>query len=80
MSADSHHITLEDVVPENGCVVLSLHYQPGMRAAPNRVKIEPETDPNDPVSLVRLRVDGNVARVTLIGAIGEFGKSPCGLP
>jgi hypothetical protein len=63
--ADSHHITLEDVVPENGVVLLSLHYQPGMRASPSRVRVEPETDPHDLVALVRLRVDGNVARVTL---------------
>jgi hypothetical protein len=64
--ADSHHITLEDVVPENGRVVLSLHYQPGMRALPSRVQVErDETNPHDPVALVRLRVDGCVARVTL---------------
>ena len=64
-SADCHHITLEDVVPVNGCVVLSLHFQDGMWASPSRVKIEQETDPNDLIPLVRLRVDGNVARVTL---------------
>ncbi len=65
LSADSHHITLQDVVPDNGCVVLSLHYQPGLRASPGRIKIEREQNPNDPVALVRLRVEGNVPRVTL---------------
>ena len=63
--ADSHHITLADVVPENGVVVLSLHYQRGMRAVPSRIQIEREADAHDPIGLIRLRVDGPVARVTL---------------
>src|SRR5262249_5240078 len=34
--ADCHHITLADVVPEDGKVVLSFHYQTGLRASPSR--------------------------------------------
>src|SRR5947199_10086 len=42
--ADIHHITLGDVVPENGKVLLSLHYQEGMRASPGRVQVERAMD------------------------------------
>jgi hypothetical protein len=65
IEADSRHITLANVVPVKGQVLLSLHYQAGMRASPSRVQVEHETDPDDGISLVRLRVDGPVARVTL---------------
>ena len=63
--ADWHHITLADVVPENGVVVMSLHYQTGMRASPSRVQIEREPCGDDPIGFIRLRVAGTVARVTL---------------
>jgi hypothetical protein len=59
------HITLADVVPKDGKVVLSLHHQAGLRASPSRVQVERETDPHDPIAFVRLRVSGPVARVTL---------------
>src|SRR5262249_14136449 len=38
LQADSRYITLKDVVPEGGVVVLSLHYQAGMHATPARVQ------------------------------------------
>ena len=63
---DSGHITLADVVPDNGVIVLSLHYQAGMRALPSRVQIERERYPYDPVDFIRLRVSSPVARVTLM--------------
>jgi hypothetical protein len=64
--ADCHHITFADVVPEAGLVLLSLHYQNGMRATPSRVKIEREEDATDSTPFIRLRVlGGPVARVTL---------------
>lgn len=63
--ADSHHVTLAEVVPEDGVVVLSLHYQAGMRASPARVRIEAEKHAFDPVGFLRLHVAGPVARVTL---------------
>jgi uncharacterized protein YkuJ len=66
VQADSRHITLADVVPENGEVVLSLHYQAGMRALPSRVKIERERYPFDPVDFIRLKVASPAARVTLM--------------
>ncbi|GIW80274.1 MAG: hypothetical protein KatS3mg105_2081 [Gemmatales bacterium] len=65
LQANRQHIALADVVPENGKVVLSLHYQSGLRAVPTRVLVERENDPFDPIPFVRLRVPGPVARVTL---------------
>ena len=63
--ADSSHITLSEVVPKDGVVVLSFHYQSGMRVTPASVSVEREPDALDPVAFVRLRVDGPVACVTL---------------
>jgi hypothetical protein len=65
LDADCEHVTLGDVVPEDGKVVLSLHYQAGMRALPGRVQVEREIDPYDPIPLVRLKVPAPVTRVTL---------------
>ena len=67
LRADRRHITLGDVVPEAGQVVLSLHYQAGLAVSPDRVHVEPEPDPtaHDLVPFVRLRVPGPVARLTL---------------
>jgi hypothetical protein len=63
---DSHHITLADVVPnEKGEVILSLHYQRGLKASPERVVIEPADDGKDPIPFVRLRLDRPAARVTI---------------
>jgi hypothetical protein len=66
LQADSHHITLADVLPEDGRVVLSLHYQAGLRASPRRVQIEKEPDARDPIPLIRLRMQEPVSRVTLM--------------
>ncbi len=65
LKADSEHVALGEVVPEDGRVVLSLHYQAGMRALPARVQVEREIDPYDPIPLVRLKVPAAVTRVTL---------------
>jgi hypothetical protein len=66
LHADWRHITLADVVPEDGTVVLSLHYQAGLRVSPSRrVQIEKEPDPLDPIPFIRLRLPGPVARLTL---------------
>lgn len=65
LGADRQRIALADVVPENGEIVLSLHYQAGMQASPSRVQIEREPDPFDPIPFIRLKIPGPVARVTL---------------
>jgi hypothetical protein len=63
--ADFRRITVTDVIPEDGVVILSLHYQTGMRVSPSRVQIEKEPDPNDPIPFIRLRVPNGVACLTL---------------
>jgi hypothetical protein len=65
VDADSRYITLKDVEPENDVVVLSLHYQTGMRASPARVQIEPEQSGDDPIGFVRLRLADRAACVTI---------------
>jgi hypothetical protein len=65
LSAETGGIVLADVTPRDGKVVLSLHYQTGLTAAPARVIVEPEIDPLDPIPFVRLRLDEPAARVTL---------------
>jgi hypothetical protein len=65
LQADCAYIVLGDVVPEDGKVVLSLHYQAGMQVFPSQVQIEKDPDPLDPVPFVRLRVPSPVARVIL---------------
>lgn len=64
--ADCRRLVLTDVTPDDeGKVVLSLHYQEGMRVVPSRVRVEREPDTHDPIPFVRLRLPGPVARVTL---------------
>jgi hypothetical protein len=65
VSADCRHIVLSDVEPEDGKVVLSLHYQAGMLVSPSRVQLEKEPDARDPIPFVRLRLSDPVTRVTL---------------
>jgi hypothetical protein len=65
LSADCQRIALADIIPEDGKVVLSMHYQSGLVASPGRVQVEREPDPYDRIDLIRLRVPGPVARVTL---------------
>lgn len=65
IGASRQRIALADVIPEDGKVVLSLHYQAGLQVSPGRVQIEREPDPFDPIPFIRLRVPGPVARLTL---------------
>lgn len=64
-SADTQQIMLRNVVPHNGEVVLSMHYQAGMRASPGRVQIERATSGEDQIGFVRLRLAVPAAVVTL---------------
>jgi hypothetical protein len=65
LEADGRCITLGNVVPHNGEVLISLHYQAGMRASPGRVQVEKATSGDDPIGFVRLRLAVPAARVTL---------------
>jgi hypothetical protein len=72
LSADAERIVLADVVPENGEVVLSLHFHEGLRASPGRVLVQRERDKDrdpiegDPIDFVRLRLAAPAVRLTLI--------------
>jgi hypothetical protein len=72
VSADAQRIILSDVVPRRaspedpeGEVVLSLHYQDGMRVTPSRVRLQPKELAQDSIPFVRLRVAEPVTRVTI---------------
>lgn len=65
VTADTNRVVLSNLTPDQGKIVLCLHYQAGLRVSPARVRLEPELDPHDPIPLVRLLVDQPVARVTL---------------
>jgi hypothetical protein len=65
LDADSRHIALADVIPEDGQIVVSMHYQAGLRVSPKKVQIEREPDPCDPIPFIRLRMPGPVSRLTL---------------
>jgi hypothetical protein len=68
-SADARRILLADAVPAQvggeGQVVLSLHYQAGMRVSPSRVRLEQAIDPQDTIPFVRLRVNEPVGRIMI---------------
>jgi hypothetical protein len=68
LGAGVNWVSLGDLEPEGGTVVVSLHYHEGLRVTPARVVLEDEradADPRDPIALIRLRVDAPVARLTL---------------
>jgi hypothetical protein len=65
LESDGHSIILGNVVPHNGEVIISLHYQASMRASPGRVQVERAKTGDDPIGFVRLRLVVPAARVTL---------------
>jgi hypothetical protein len=64
-SADANRIVLADVKPQDGNVVLSVHFQAGMRVAPSRVKIRRHIDADDPIAFVLLELDEPAPVVTI---------------
>jgi hypothetical protein len=70
-SADARCILLADASParvgdeEEGQVLLSLHYQAGMRVTPSRVRLEPAPWVKGPIPFVRLRLSEPVGRVMI---------------
>jgi hypothetical protein len=65
---DWQRIALADLMPqEDGEIILSLHYQQGWRIAPPYVEMEKAVvDPFDPIPMIRLKLPGPLARVTLV--------------
>jgi hypothetical protein len=71
-SADVRGILLSDAVParpgpgeSEGQVVLSLHYQAGMRVRPSRVRLEQAVDSQDAIPFVRLRMSEPVGTILI---------------
>jgi hypothetical protein len=65
LQADARRIVLGKVIPQDGVVVLSLHYHSGLHVAPGRVRPERELDSRDPIPLLRLRLAEPAPLVTI---------------
>lgn len=65
VEATYRYITFAHVEPETDVVVLSLHYQAGMRVTPSRVQIEREASGDDFIGFVRLRLAEPAECVTI---------------
>ena len=65
---DRRGLVLTDCAPDpaTGDLVLSLHHQPGFRAAPTIVGVDADKDPFDPIPMLKLRLPGPASRITLI--------------
>ncbi len=66
VQADWQRIALADVEPDDGEVILSMHFQTNLRIAPPFVQVERDLDLDDPIPMIRLRVPGPVARLTIV--------------
>jgi hypothetical protein len=64
-SADSCRIVLTDVKPDDRRVVLSLHYQAGLRVSPSRIRVDSRPDARDAVPFMRLQLDEPAPVVTI---------------
>ena len=63
---DWKRVALADLEPdETGIVVLSLHHHANWSVSPGYVLVERDVDVSDPIPLIRLRLPGPVARVTM---------------
>jgi hypothetical protein len=65
VEANGRYITLQNVVPHQGEVIISLHYHVGMRASLPRVQVELAATGDDPIGFVRLLLAAEAKRVTL---------------
>jgi hypothetical protein len=58
-------ITLTDLAPVEGTIVLSFHFHPGIRPSADRVRVEKEPQVHDGIPYIRLRLTEPLARLTL---------------
>jgi hypothetical protein len=65
IDADHRRMTLTNVVPEDGEVVVSLHFHAGCGVRPGWVRVERDLDPYDPIPFIRLCMPTPVSRVTV---------------
>jgi hypothetical protein len=63
---DGQRLTLEDLQPEQGRIVLSFHHHDRMQATDHRIHIERADPSGGPLPLLQLRLAGPVARVTIL--------------
>lgn len=74
--ADRKKVVLTDIVPADSphpdggpipakVIVISLHYQAGLRVSPNVVTVERDPDPHDPIPMIRLRMNGPMSRLVI---------------
>ena len=68
VQCDSQRIALADVEPDDGELVLSLHYQEGFHFSPATVHADRVIDAHDPIPLLRLHIPGPMLRLTLTWA------------
>jgi hypothetical protein len=62
---DSRLLTLADLEPVDGQVVISFHHHPRIVPSTDRVRIEKEPQLYDAIPFIRLRLPGPMARLTL---------------
>lgn len=63
---DWRRVALSDAEPDaTGVIVLSLHHHANWRVSPAYVTIEKDVDVTDPIPMLRLRLPGPTARLTL---------------
>ena len=60
-------VSLTDLIPDEGEVILSLHYVRDLHSTLSRVGVEAQPQKDDPMPLVRLKLYSPVGRVTLLG-------------
>jgi hypothetical protein len=65
VECDDRHLTLTDLEPEGGVVVLSFHHHPRIQPSATGVTVERDLQIDDPVPFLRLRLAGPLARLTL---------------
>lgn len=60
-----NQMTLVDLEPDQGIILLSLHAHPRIRTTTSRVLWQPAAQVDDPVPLVRLHLPGPMSRLTI---------------
>jgi hypothetical protein len=65
VESEPNQITLADVQPMDGIVVLSFHHHPQVLPSADRVRIEREPHVYDGIALIRLRMNAPLARLSL---------------
>ncbi|HQR41353.1 MAG TPA: hypothetical protein PLX97_01685, partial [Gemmatales bacterium] len=62
---EPRRLTLHNLVPDNGQVVLSLHYHATMRTSNNKVSLETWQQAYDGIPMLKLRLSGPMERLTI---------------